>query len=64
MSAANKNDARLNALEALHGMIEGHRPILEEAFADRGAIWLLPVPLRDAIAEILQAASACHGRAA
>jgi len=55
----NKNDARPNALEALHGLIEGHRPILEEAFAERGAIWLLPAPVREAIEAILRAAAAC-----
>jgi hypothetical protein len=57
MSVTNKNDARLNALETLRGVIETHRPILEEAFAERGAIWLLPAPLREAVADILRAAS-------
>ena len=61
MPFANKNDARPNALETLHGLIESHRPILEEAFAERGAIWLLPGPVRNAIAEILEAAAACSG---
>jgi hypothetical protein len=55
----NRNAARPNALEALHGVIESHRPLLEEAFAERGAIWLLPAPLREAIGDILQAADAC-----
>ncbi len=54
-----KNDARPNALEALHGVIEGHRPILEDAFAERGAMSLLPGPVREAVAEILRAANAC-----
>ena len=61
MPVANMNDVRPNALEALHGLIEDHRPILEEAFAERGAIWLLPNPVRDAIAEILHAAAVCNG---
>ena len=63
MSLANKNDARPNALETLHGLIENHRPVLEDAFAERGAIWLLPVPVRNAIAEILEAAALCGGGA-
>jgi len=61
MSVANKNDARANALETLHALIETHRPVLEEAFAERGAIWLLPAPARQAIADILEAADLCTG---
>jgi hypothetical protein len=61
---ANKNDARPNALETLHGVVEAHRPVLEEAFAERGSIWLLPAPVREAVAEILRAASVCKERAA
>lgn len=61
MSVPNKNDARPNALETLHALIEKHRPVLEEAFAERGAIWLLPAPAREAIAEILKAAGLCNG---
>jgi hypothetical protein len=54
-----KIDARTNALEALHGVIETHRAALEEAFAERGSMSLLPHPVRNAIAEILHAASRC-----
>jgi hypothetical protein len=61
VSVNNKNDARLNALETLRGVIETHRPVLEEAFAERGAIWLLPGPVREAIADILRAAGGCDG---
>jgi hypothetical protein len=61
MSVTNKNDARPNALETLHGVIEGHRPALEEALAERGAIWLLPGPVREAVADILHAAGRCNG---
>jgi hypothetical protein len=60
---SNKNIARSNALEALHGVIESHRPILEEAFAERGSIWLLPPPVREAIAEILASSAFCSGAA-
>ena len=60
MSVTNKNDARPNALEALHSLIESHRPILEDAFAERGAIWLLPAPVRQAVADILRAAALCN----
>jgi hypothetical protein len=61
MSVSNKNDARPNALETLHGVIEARRPILEDGLAERGAIWLLPTPMREAIAEILQASDVCNG---
>jgi hypothetical protein len=63
MSVMNKNDARLNALETLHGVIEARRALLEEAFAERGAAWLLPGPMREAIAEILQASARCNDAA-
>lgn len=56
----NKNDARPNALKALHGVIEARRPILEQAFAERGSMWLLPAPVRDAVADILRAAALCN----
>ena len=59
MSVANKKDARPNALEALHGVVEGHRAVLEEVFAERGAIWLLPPAAREAVADILRAAALC-----
>ena len=60
---SNKNDARSNALEALHGIIESHRPLLDEAFAERGSMSLLPAPVRAAISAILVAADQCGARA-
>jgi len=57
-SVSNKKDAP-HALERLHAVIELHRPGLEEAFAERGSLSLLPRSVREAIAEILQAASRC-----
>lgn len=60
MSVSNKNNtARSNALEALHGAIESHRPILEEALTERGSMSLLPAPVREAIADILGSSSLC-----
>jgi hypothetical protein len=56
---SNKNDARPNALETLHGVVETHRPLLEEAFAERGSLWLLPAPVRNAISDILRASARC-----
>ncbi len=62
VSVSNKNDARPNALEALHGVIETHRPLLEEAFAERGSIWLLPAPVRNAISDIPAHVRTLHPR--
>lgn len=60
MSVSDKNDARQNALETLRGVIETHRPLLEEAFTERGSMWLLPAPVRHAIADILRSAALCR----
>jgi hypothetical protein len=59
MTVSDKNDARPNALEALHGVVENHRILLEEAFAERGSVSLLPAPVRNALLEILRASSVC-----
>jgi hypothetical protein len=58
-SVSNKNDARSSALEALHGVVEGHRPTLQAAFAERGSMSLLPTALRAAISEIMVASRKC-----
>ena len=63
VSVSDKNGARPNALEALHGVIETHRLLLEEAFAERGSAWLLPAPVRNALQDILRASSLCSGAA-
>jgi hypothetical protein len=63
MTVSNRNDARPNALEALHGVVEAHRPLLEEANAERGSLWLLPAPVRTAILEILSSSAICRAAA-
>ena len=63
MPVSDQNDARPNALEALHGVIETHRLLLEEAFTERGSAWLLPAPVRNALKEILRASALCSGAA-
>jgi hypothetical protein len=57
---SNKNSARPNALETLHSAIENHRLVLEEAFGERGPIWLLPAPVREAITDILKRSALCR----